>query len=180
MSFVPTENTPYYVVHIDGHICTAPEMATPDPSRETVYPFRGSYGDHTLRMQPLEPEHQLSSTLPRDCATFLERNISQVEGTIFSYPTSNNHHFCFLVMMAWYFVDDNTNLANFFEQCMQRRLWLVEDEIWAAVVTFRNVHVLRDHMSDDTVRRYMRCFNRLVTVLKGHGCVVHWSYTPID
>jgi hypothetical protein len=180
MSFIPTENTPYYEARIDGHVCSAPEMATPDPSRTTVYPFKHSSGYHVLRMQPLGPEHQqLNSTLLHDCATFLEHHVSRVEGAIFSFPTSNNHHFCFLVMMTWYFVDDETGLVSFFDRCMPARLWLVDHEIWAAVVTFRNLHVLRDHMSDDAVRRYMGCFNRLVSVLRDHGCIVHSSYTPI-
>jgi len=180
MAFIPTESTSYYEARIDGFVCSAPEMAKPDSSRETVYPFKDDSGYHVLRMQPLGPLHYLQSTLPHDCARFLERKATQVEEGIFSFSTSNNHHFCFLIMMAWYFVDDETSLASFFKECTQLRFWVIDHEIWAAIVTFRNFHVLRDHMSSDAMSRYVDCLDRLVSILENHGCIVHSSYTPID
>jgi len=180
MAFIPTENTPYYVAHIDRHFCTAPEMAAPDPSRETVYPFQDDSGYHTLHMQPLGPEHCPDSTLLHDCAELLERKATDVWKGIFGMSTSNTHHFCFLIMMAWYLVDDETSLASFLEDCTQLRLWFIDHEVWAVIVVFRNFYALRDYMSSDATSQYTDCFDRLVTVLENHGCIVHSSYTPID
>jgi len=180
MAFVPTENTSYYVARIDGYVCSAPEMARPDPSRETVYPFKDPSGYHVLHMQPLGPEHYLNSNLPHDCAELFERKATDVWERIFSFPTSNTHDFCFLIMMAWYLIDDETNLASFSKHCTQLRLWFIDHEIWAVIVVFRNFHVLRNHMSSDATSRYIDCFDRLVSVLENHGCIVHSSYTPID
>lgn len=180
MSFIPTENTPFYRVRICGCTSGAPMMAKPDPSREVVDPFLDDSGQHVLRMQPLGPLHYLDSSLPRDCAELLERKAAQVEEGVLNFPNSNNQEFCFLVMMAWHLVDDSASLPYFYRFCSSLRLWLVDHEIWAIVVTFRNFYVLRDHMSSDAVSRYINSFDKLVSVLEGHRCVVHSSYTPID
>jgi len=180
MAFIPTENTPFYKVHIDGYVSQAPMMATSDPSRKTVYPFKDPSGYHVLHMQPLGPEHYPDFTLLHDCAELLERKATDVWNGIFSFSTSNTHEFCFLIMMAWYLVDDETSLASFSEHCTQLRLWFIDHEIWAVIVVFRNFYALRDYMSSDATSHYTDCFDRLVSVLENHGCIVHSSYTPID
>jgi hypothetical protein len=156
-------------------------LATPDPSREVVHPFLSRSGLHVLRMQPLGAQHYSHSTLPHDCAKLLEPKATQVEENIFRLPTSDNVEMCFLIMMAWYLVVDSASLASFVRtKPLSRRLWFVDADVWAVVVTFRNFHVLRDHMSSGATSRYMDCFDRLVSVLEDHGCIVHSSYTPID
>ena len=181
MSFIPTENTAFYETRINGHVTGAPMLATPNPSREVVDPFKDGSGLYVLKMQPLGAQHYRHSTLPHDCAKLLEPKVTQVEENIFRLPTSDNVEMCFLIMMAWYLVDDSASLASFVRtEPLSCRLWFIDADIWAVVVAFRNFHVLLDHMSSGVMSRYMDCFDRLLTVLEDHGCVVDSSYTPID
>jgi len=178
--FVRERSTSLYHVRIDGRMFHAPVSANRHPGREIVHPFLDHSGCHVMRMQPLSDEHYLSSDLPQLCAHILEKKATRVHETIFIHLFSENARMCFFTMITWYLVDDDADLAAFYRKRLSINFTILDVAVWAVVLAFRNLHVLRTYMSNDSVSTYMDCFDELVDLLKRHGCIVHSSYTPID
>jgi hypothetical protein len=174
--FISDSNSGMFVVHFNGLFFRAPVNNLSYPPGEVVRPFQ----DHVLRMQPLSDMHHIGSSLPSLCARILNDRAKVVEHTVFYYPLSANTRLCFLVMVAWYLVDDEASLSAFYRRRHLHNYKDIDVAVWAAVLTFRNFHVLRRHMSDEALRLYTGCFNELVRSLKRESCSVHTSYEPID
>jgi hypothetical protein len=147
---------------------------------EFVYPFLHRSGYHVMRMQPLSDLHHLHSDLPRLCAHIFERKATRVRDTVFNHPPSENPRICFFSMVAWYLIDDDAGLVPFHRKRLSMNFTIIDVAVWAALLAFRNLHVIRTHMSNEAVSAYTDCFDKLVNVLKLQGCIVHSSYTPID
>jgi hypothetical protein len=151
----------------------------PEFPGEAVMPFHDRTGN-VLRMQPLSDMHYIGSNLPFLCARILSDRAKVIEHTVYYYPLSVNARLCCLVMVAWYLVDDDASLSAFYRRRHFHNYKHIDVAVWAAVLTFRNFHVLRRYLSGEASRLYASCFHELVRSLRRESCIVHMSYEPID
>jgi len=177
--FISDNTTGMFVAHLNGLFFRAPINNLAYPPGEVVRPFQGRSGHHVMRMQPLSDMHYIGSTLPFQCAQTLNDRAKVVEHTVYYYPLSVNARLCFLTMIAWYLVDDEASLYAFNRRRHFHKFKDIDVAVWAVVLTFRNFHVLKKHLTNEASRLYASSLEELVRSLRRENCTVHMSYEPI-
>lgn len=165
-AFIPTDSKTVYKVCIDGQDPFKAPKAGPG---RPVTPFQGGTSVCLMEMEPLpNKSYNFLEPLQRP-ALLLEHNAAQVTEAISTCRLSQHPYVCALVMLAWYFIDDDANIMflsdklNFAE---------VDVAVWAVLAVFRNTVALRDHLSRDALARYINCFHQLVGLLNTFNVVV--------
>jgi len=163
---MPTDSKTVYKVSIDGQ---EPFKAPKAGPGRPVTPFQSGSSVCLMEMEPL-PRHSYNFLEPLERpALLLEHNAARVTEVMSTCRLSQQGYVCALVMLAWYFIDDDANIMLLYD-----KLNFAETDVavWAVLAVFRNIVALRDHLSRDALARYINCFHQLVGLLNHFNVVV--------
>jgi len=129
----------------------------------------------TVDLRALPATHWHRPRFPRRLTAILESRAAQVHDTVRAYPLDTYIPLCVDAVLAWHLIDSHASVGLLVDELDFTR---IDVALWAALAVFRNMSILRDHISQMAVSFYMESVFEIVAGLRTQGFVVHPVFRP--